>query len=350
MFSNETKIGLLTIVSLAMLVWGYKYLKGKNILSSSTFLYVEYKDVDQLTISTPVLRNGFQIGIVGDIYFKEDMSTLEVVLDLDTDVNIPKTAVAEIISTGFMGGRAIDIVFDVPCSGGNCAQSGDKIKGVTKKLLASMVGEPDDITGYMDVVKDNVGGIIDTIKNKVVDPNAPPNEDVKNVQEIIENLKNATAKLDRLMTTSSGKLDAIVADAGAITSNLKANNDKINSILANANTLTSNLSKTDIEGTVNKLSSTMDGASGAISNLETTLSSADDMVNSLNAVLGKVNNQEGTLGLLVNDKELYNNLDRALKNMDFLMQDLRLHPERYRRILSKKKMPYEAPEQDPAFN
>ena len=120
--------------------------------------------------------------------------------------------------------------------------------------------------------------------------------------------------------------------------------------MANADIMMGKLAKTDIEGAVNKASTAMDGASGAIASLETTLASADEMVKNLNAVLTKVNNSEGTLGLLMNDKQMYNDLARSLKNLDFLLQDFRLHPERYRRILSKKKMPYEAPTEDPAFN
>lgn len=349
MLSNETKIGLLTIVSLALLVWGYKFLKGKNILSNSTLLYVEYEDVDQLTVSSPVLRNGFQVGIVGDIQFKENMSTLEVTLDLYDNISVPKNAVANIVSTGFMGGKAIILEFGAPCSGNNCAESGDRLQGSTKNLVSSLLGEPKDLKPYMNTVEENIGGIVDSIKNNIVDPNGEPNPTVEDVKATIANLKSATARLDRLMATSDAKLNTIVSNAASITSNLEQNNDKINGILANVSSLTNNLSKADLAATVNKTNKAMDGASEAITSLKSTLTSADNAVNGLSNILTKVNNNEGTLGMLVNDKEMYNSLERTLDNMDFLLQDIRLNPQRYRRILSKKKMPYEAPENDPAF-
>lgn len=350
MLSNETKIGLLTIVAVALLIWGYKYLKGTNLLTSSTLYYVEYDNVDQLSISTPVLVNGFQVGIVSNIYMKPENQKIEVTLEITEDINIPKTTAAQIFSTGFMGGRAVNLDFGGKmCKGANCAQSGDYLQGQTKNLFSSMIGNPQDLSPYMDEVRMNVGGIVDSIKNRVVGPDGETNESVEDVKTILANVKRLTISLDRMMASSTTKIDGLLDDAQVITNNLKSNNSRINSFITNVDELTGKLNSADITGTVDKASTAMDGASDAIKGLETTLASADEAVKDLSVLLKKVNSTEGTMGMLLNDKKLYEDLDRTLTNMDFLLQDLRLHPERYRRILSKKKMPYEAPVDDPAL-
>jgi len=109
MFSHETKIGLLVIIATALAIWGFKFIKGKNILSSSTLLYVEYDEIDRLATSTPVTIQGYQVGIVADIKFKNvnNKQIVEVMLDVDSGIKIPKNATASIVATGIMGGKAV---------------------------------------------------------------------------------------------------------------------------------------------------------------------------------------------------------------------------------------------------
>ena len=162
MFSNETKIGLLVIIASALMIWGFKFIKGKNILNPSTLLYVQYDEIDRLATSTPVTIQGFQVGIVSDIYFKtvNSKQVVEVVLDIAKNIEIPKTASANITATGIMGGKAVVLEFDRPCSGADCAKSGDSLRGIYKNVLASMVSK-DDLGGYLSEVKENVGPIVD---------------------------------------------------------------------------------------------------------------------------------------------------------------------------------------------
>ena len=130
--SNETKVGILAVVSIAILIWGYKFLKGQNLLTTSNILYVEYEQADMLSVSSPVLINGFRVGVIADMYLKpEDMQTIITVLDIERGVNIPKSTVAELISTDITGGKGINLSFHKPCTGANCAESGDTLKGTT---------------------------------------------------------------------------------------------------------------------------------------------------------------------------------------------------------------------------
>jgi len=347
--SNETKIGLLAVVAVAMLIWGFKFLKGKNILSSSNYLYAQYNNVDQLSPSSPVLINGFQIGIVSNIYFKDDMQGLEVELDIDKGVKIPKNAVANIVSTGIMGGKGVIINFDKPCNGEDCAKSGDFLVGKTKGMLSSMIGDPKDINGYMGVMRDNASILVDTLRAKFSDPDAEGAQSVDDIKTIIANLKTTTFQLNRIMTSSTGKIDLMLGDLQSLAANLKTNNSKINSIIANADQFSGQLKNVDISTTLTKANDALASATLAINDLKGTLASADETMQGVNSFVGKVNGGEGTLGMLVNDEELYNNIDKAVKNLDFLLQDVRLNPKRYTRVLSKKQVPYVLPADDPVL-
>jgi len=343
--SNETKIGLLTVIAVSLLIWGFKFLQGQNMLSSSSFLYAKYENVDRLTTSEPVLINGFQVGRVSQIYFAEDMKTLEVEMEIDNGIDIPKTAIAEIVSTGMMGGKGIILQFDGACSGANCAASGDYLNGNTKSMIASMIGNPKDLNPYIDVMKNGVTGVVDTLKAQMSDPNGETNQSVDDVKVIIANLKSMTGKLDRMMSQSSGKIDALLSNMESITSNINSSNGQIKSMIANADAMTDNLNNqlksVNLSETMGKANTAMDGANGAITDLQSTMESASETMTKLTAILDKVNNNQGTLGMLVNDKTLYNDINKSVKNLDLLLEDVRLHPKRYTRIFSKKEIRYQ---------
>jgi len=353
MFSNETKIGLLTVVAIALLIWGYKYAKGKNVLKKSNYLYVQYDNVDLLSTSTPVVIQGLQVGIVSDIYFKNNASNqqvVEVILDIQDGINIPKNAYANIISTGLMGGKAVDIEFSVPCnpSQGACAKNGDYLAGSKKGLVSSILGDGGDMQDYMTVVKNNMGDIVDTLKNSLAGENGD-SQLMGDVNEILDNLKSATSKLDRLLNNSSGKIEGLLSNMESITSNINASNSQIKGILQNAETFTAELDRMDLDKTIGKANNAIDGASTAMDNLNATLSTADVAAKELAELLTKVGGTDGTLGMLINDPTMHNKLEETLLHVNALMQDIRLHPERYRRILSKKTAEYQKPDADPAL-
>ncbi len=343
MFSNETKIGLLVIIATALMIWGFKFIKGKNILSSSKLLYVEYEEIDRLATSTPVTIQGFQVGIVSKIYFKNTngKQMVEVELDIDKGIKIPKNAAASIVSTGLMGGKAVTIEFDRPCEGADCAQSGDKLQGRFKSVLSSMMST-EDLDGYMGQVKNNVGPIVDTLKSKF-ESSGEGQQTMADVQEIIANLKSATSSLDRLMRNSSGKIDGLLANLESITGTINSSQTDIKGIISNANAFSSKINSLDLNQTLSKANSALDATPELMEKLKSTLSEADKAAQELTGLMTKVSSGEGTVGKLLSDDQLYTDLEKAMQNLDLLLEDFRLHPERYRRILSKKKMPYEPP-------
>jgi len=327
--SRETRIGLLVAVALAVFILGFKYLKGQNVLSSDYLFYAEYSDVDQLLPSNPVLKNGLEIGKVRDVYMKaDDPSKIIVEMNVNGDLNIPKNTKAIIISTGMMGGKAILLDYNTVCGGADCAQSEDYLIGESKGLIGSLIGDPSDAKAYVDVMTDGVTSMVDSLSENV-DSTSEIGKTFASLQATLNNLEKTTTRLDRLMANSTGSLEQTLRSVESLTSNLASNNAKITGILANVDAMTANLNKADLGKTVGIANSTLE-------EMKKVMKSADDAVVKLSSVMDKANSQEGSLGKLLNDKELYENLNQVSKSITLMTSDIRVNPQRYRRILSKK--------------
>lgn len=329
--SNETKIGILAVVAIALSLWGYKFVMGKNVFSSSNLFYVEYDSVDQLQKSNPVLINGFQVGVVRDLYLKPESANIVIVeLDISNEIRVPKTAIASIVSTGMMGGKAVVLSYEKPCIE-NCAETGDQLQGATKGMLASMLGNPGEVGEYMDVVTNSVGDIIDTIKLKAGDENGQLNKSLKDMQKIIDNLKATSTNLNYMIANSGKQLDGILQNMNGITDNIEGSNAEITNILKNANEFTNQLTKVELEQTLKE-------AEDALKNLSATMKTADKAVADINAITTKINSGEGTLGKLIADEALYKQLSSASFQADSLMTDFRERPYRYIPLKSRNKV------------
>ncbi len=333
---KETKIGLFAIITIALAIWGYKYLRGFNVLASSTTLYSVYERVDGLRVSTPVRINGLQVGLVADFgQVDGDLNKIKVTLNLNKGISVPKNTSAELVSASLMGGSEVHLVYTDNCSGADCAQDGDYIEGVTKSLLGSFT-TPEEMKVYMDVLSKGLNSVIDTL-NERLSQSGELNNSIADAKAILANLNAATGKIDRLMAGSSASIEGSLKNVESITGNLKDNNEKITTILANVEKLSNDLGKVNM----NELSKDVQGT---MKQLQTTLASSDQAINDLGVLLKNLNEGgEGAVAMLLHDKEFADNLQLTVKNIDLLLEDLRLHPERYRRILSKKKMPYETP-------
>lgn len=320
---------MLFAVALAIFIFGFKYLKGQNVLSSNYIFYSEYANVDLLSPSNPVYKNGVQVGIVTNVTIKEDDPNMVLVeMEVDGDLTVPKSAEAVIISSGVMGGKAIVLEFGKNCSGADCAESGDYLRGRSKGLIGSLMGSPKEVEKYLDVVEQSVTGLVDTLGEKV-DTSSEIGKTFASLQATLANLEVTTARLDRLMARSSGSLEKTLNSVAGITSNLEQNNAKINGILANVEGLTANLNQADLGKTVSTANTTLE-------EVKKVMTTADGSLAKLSAVLDKANSDSGSLGKLLNDKEFYDNLNQVSRSVTLLTSDIREHPERYRRILSKK--------------
>lgn len=333
---RETKIGVLTFAAIALLIWGYEFLKGRNILQTSQIFISEYSNTDELKKSNPILVRGFQVGIVKDVYLNpKDLTRIIVEMDVRKDIKVPEGTIAEIQTTSMMGGRVIELLFPPNCLDGSCPGAGKYLEGRTQGFLNSMVGT-DNLDTYLTILETRLAQIADTLIGKI-SGNPELERSGKDVQSILANLNSATAKIDRLLANSSASIQSSLDNTASVTGNLKNSNEQIKATLDNLAAISTQLKDQDI---VAKLGGTVD-------QLQATIEQINGAVEKLAVVLDRIENNEGTLGMLVNDKALHNQIQETLTNLNLLTQDIRLNPKRYTTVLSKKSKPYEKPESDP---
>lgn len=304
--SKEVKAALLVILGILLFIFGFNYLKGQNLLGSSRTFYAVYDNVEGLALSTPVTINGLPVGKVIDMGFKGDGSgKLLVKLLVDSDFQFSKNSKAELYETGLIGGKAIAIIpaFD----GAQNAESGSHLTGGVKAGLSELVnqkltplqGKIEDAMVSLNLVLKDVHQIFDD-KTKINIKTS-----IGDLKEVISNFKEASKTIDVLVVSNKEKLNSTLSNVDNISSNLS----KVSDSIANAN-----LGET-------------------IKNLESTLQNFDN-------ILAGLEKGEGSMGKLLKDDALYNNLKGASKEMEELLEDIKLHPKRYFRILSKKEIPY----------
>ena len=305
--SNEAKVGTLTVLTIALLVFGYNFLRGRSVLKTGNYLYAKYTDAKSLMVSNPVYINGYQVGSVYDIE-NEDASLKNIIITIKLKDNykIPDNSMATVKSS-ILGTPSIEIVL------GNSAQflkSGDTIESIQSAgMLGDITSKLDPITtqikislNSLDTVLHNINSIFNTqLKGNITDM-------LSNIDSATKNIANATASLNYMLDKEHGSLTNTVQNINSVTKNLADNNNKVNSILTNVETTTQHFSDADVNGAVTKLKASIE---------------------QLNDILTKINSDKGSLGLLMNDKTLYTNLNNTVRSANTLMDDLRIHPKRY---------------------
>ena len=300
--SNETKIGALTAIAIVVLILGYNFLRGNDILSREQRFYAIYGHVDGLNISKPVLVNGFQIGRVSDMKLQPSGKTL-VEFKINKDYLIPENSVARLMSTDLLGNKAIE--FELGNSKVN-AESKDTLRSNVERSLAESVQpvqkKAEAIITKMDSLLTSVNTILNPSFQKNID------RSFKSVASTLETIDRTTKKVDGLVGSESGRIGKILANFESISSNLRNNNQHISHIVANFDQLSNQVAKT---------------------NIQETLTNANKAMTDLQAAINKINNGTGSIGLLLNDDKLYNNLNNSAANLDKLMIDLKANPKRY---------------------
>ncbi|MFZ4544052.1 MAG: MlaD family protein [Saprospiraceae bacterium] len=339
--SNETKVGILAICTFAIGIWGYMFLKGRNILSRERIVYAEFDNVKKLEESSPVLLNGYQVGVVSSIKMKDDDAHRVVVaLTLKRELKVPKNARAELISDNIMTGPSLQLTFDKPCTGPDCVETGDYIIGVSRGFLNSLA-TPAEIDMYLEKFRGNIGPIMDSLNYSLRQSDSEVGRTLRDVQKTIENLQRTSLALNKLIVASTAGITGTIKHLENITANLEASNAEIKTTLANTAAFTGQLKNLDLGKTVN-------GANDAMSTIKTTLTTTDKAITDLNSIIAKIKAGEGSIGMLLNDDKTAKQLSEALLSIDRLSKDLTLHPKRYRAILWGKERPYVEPKDESA--
>ncbi|MEQ1744160.1 MAG: MlaD family protein [Saprospiraceae bacterium] len=351
--SNETKIGLLAVAAIALGIWGFQFLKGINLLHASQTFYVRYNDVEGLQSSSPVYVSGHQVGMVKDISIDpEDDKTIVVTINVERWVDVPKDALAIIVSASIMGGKAISLVIKNPCDGDGCAQSGDYLSGSTKSFIESVLGNPEELDVYMDRLRLGLTALYDTI----ADPRNPQGigRTLLALHESLANIAQMTGKINRFLDASTSGLTATANNTGEITRAIRESNQSITTTLNNMAAFSEQLKGAGIDKGGQKAAILIDSLTVSVSTLNSTLKTTQSAMARFDTLAAGLTNKDGSIGKLMNDPEFYTQMVRTTRHLSLLLQDFRLNPKRYNTVKLKvfgknKTKDYENPIDDPAY-
>ncbi|QYA26411.1 MCE family protein [Gramella sp. MT6] len=310
-YSREVKTALLAIIAIVILIFGYSFLKGENLLDNSRTFYAVYDDVEGLSPSSEVTINGLKVGTITGIDFLNNSGDLLVTFTVKNDFPFSKSSEALIYGGSIIGGKSLAIVPKYDSEMG-VAKSGDTLQG-------------DKEEGIMELVNDRLTPLQKKLENTIVSADSM----LTAITEILDdstrnNIRGTFKNLDATVSSfqvTANELQGIV----------QGNSEKLDRTFTNLD---------EMSGNFNKFSDTLSTMNiGKITNdLEKVIADFED-------ISDKLNNGEGTAARLINDDAVYNNLDRATKQLEELLQDVKLNPKRYVHfsVFGKNPGPYDAP-------
>jgi phospholipid/cholesterol/gamma-HCH transport system substrate-binding protein len=300
--TNETKVGILAIVAIVILIVGYSFLKGNDVFTNEHEFYARYDDVAGLAVSKPVLVNGYQVGRVSQLKLQPNGQILAQ-LNINPDYEIPSNTIARLASTDLLGSKAI--VFELGNSR-KYAEDGDTLSGGAQKNLLEQVQplqhKAEQMIGRMDSIL--------TSMNNTLNPEFQRNFNTSfaSIAHTLQVLEGTTRKVDQLVGSNTNHIAGIIANLESISNNFKANNAKITSIMNNFDKISDDVAK---------------------ANFKQTMENANKAVADFQAIATQINSGKGSVGMLLKDEQLYNNLNASAENLNKLMIDVKANPKRY---------------------
>lgn len=302
--TREVKTAILVILGIVFLIFGINYLKGVNLFDSSKTFYTEF-DYNALTTASPVTIKGNNIGRINDIVYVTETGKTKVSFTVDNDLKFSKNSKIRLYELGIMEGNGLAII---PAEDTQYAENGDVLQSeVEQGLIKSLTSNFSGLSTGLDTTLKSADSLLINLNGLVEDDSE-------------EGLKHAIKELNATLSsfkTLSGSFNSLIAK----------NQDSLTAVISNFSEISKNLSilsedLKDVE-------------------ISKTITTLDETLSSVNSLLADLDKGEGSIGKLLNDDELYNNLEGASKELEELLEDVKLHPKRYFRILSKKEIPYE---------
>lgn len=309
--SKEVKTGILAIGAILLLIFGYSFLKGTNLLDKNREFFVKYQNVEGLAKAAPVTINGLTVGKVQDIFFANEKGGLVVKFTVEKDFDFSRNSVVRIYSAGLIGGKSLGIFPEYDAN--NLAKSGDTLRGETEDGMLTAVSKA---LGPLEKKVNNTLATVDTLLlsvNAIVDEKTRQNlkEAIENLNNTLNSFSGVSENLNHILANNTGKLD---------------------------NTFT------NLDKTANNLSKLTD----SLAQLETgkLVTDLQNVVDKMDKIVAGVDNGEGSIGKLLKDEKLYENLEGASRQLEQLLQDVKLNPKRYVHIsvFGKKQKEYVTPD------
>jgi phospholipid/cholesterol/gamma-HCH transport system substrate-binding protein len=307
-YSKYVKLGFLIVISLAILFWGINYLKGNDIFNRNNNYFVVYERIDGLLESNKVTMNGYQIGQVKNISFAPNKSgNLIVTMMIDASFEIPVNSLAQIVSSDIMGTRSIRMILS---DENTVYQSNDTIPGAIESDLKEQVSL------QVLPIKNKAEQLLSTIDSAITVLTVIFNEDARenlsesfeNINKTIENAQSITNDLQQIVSAEKGNIQQILINIEDITSFLSSNTSELEKTIKNLSSFSDTLSQISVSPIITNIA---------------------DASNQILSLLEKINSDENTAGLLLNDDELYLTVTALSQNLSFLINDIQSNPKRY---------------------
>lgn len=302
--SKYIKLGALIACCIIMFVWGINYLKGIDILKTSNTYYVKYNRVDGLVKSSVILVNGFQIGLVQDIYFSDaNDGSFIVELTVQGDIKIPKGSTAVLGSSDLLGTKAIKISF---LADNEYYAEGDTLPSSIDDDMLELLGN--EVMPLKDKALQLLMSVDSTMYalNSVLSLETQENlrQSILHFNYTMQNMAQITAQLNGILKNRGENLDHVISNIDTLSAAFSSSSESLKNTLSNLSNLSDSLSKSNIKAAI------------------------DDMA----TIMSSIENSEGSLGLLINDKNLYENLDSSAKSLNELLSDLQQNPSKYLKL------------------
>lgn len=300
--SKEVRIGLLVTAAAVIFFTGFSFLKGSDIFSNDNEYFCYYKTVDGLQKASMIQINGLNVGQVADMELA-GVQGVKVTLSVHKSVKVTKGTIAALASSDLLGTKVIrlDLADATELEAPGAELKADKDGGVVDKLSGELTPRLEEMKGTIIALNNALANI-----NSLVDK-----ENQRAISDAIQSIKVTSdnlAQLSSVLSKESEQISGIIRNTHSVTANMAKSNDTIRRILSNVNTVTAQLADAPIQKTIADLQKT---------------------TAELQGIMDKINNSEGTLGLLVNDKEAYHNLNKSLESITRLTDDLKARPGRY---------------------
>lgn len=285
--TKEIKIALVAIVGILIMYFGINFLKGMNLFSTNNAYYMTFDDIQGLGASTPIYADGYKVGIVDGLeYDYKENGPIKVKVDIIKDLRIPQGSKAEIVKD-LMGNLQVNLL--LANNPRERVEPGGIIPGAVN---GGMMDKAANLVPVVEKMLPKLDSILNSVNALLADPALAAS--LHNVETITSNLTVSTRELNTLMAGLNKQVPGMIG--------------KANGVLDNTNRLTANLASLDVQGTLNKVNQTLESA---------------------HQFTEKLNSNQGSLGLLMNDTKLYDNLTSTMSHADSLVIDLKAHPKRY---------------------
>lgn len=289
-----------------MFIFGMNFLKGKGFFDNNSTYYAVFDQVNGMYKSDPIVVNGFQIGKMGELSLIDagpNAGKIIAQMIISNDIKIPKKSIAVLFSADLLGEMNVKLIYPEEVDAFH--ENGDTIStSIEGSMFEELSGELTPITEKLGTTMDNINKLFDF----ETENQESLNYTLKSINEVLTTYNQTGQVLNKRLDSQLASVDALLKNIESLTKTLKGNEDNIDEILSNFKDLSISLNKLDLEKTLNNVN-------GTVTSLQTTI--------------GKMNSSDNTLGALLNERKMYDNLEKSTESLNVLLNDVRINPKRY---------------------